>query len=66
VKRGTEFSKIERLANFSVEQMKEKLELKAKGECKCDDDAILCKTMCGTLLGPEAKDHPPGPDSDQD
>lgn len=66
IKKDTEFSKIERLARFTTDEMKEKLKLKAKGECKCTEDETLCKTMCGTLLGPEATDHPPGPDAKQD
>jgi hypothetical protein len=59
VKRDWDFDRVERLARFSVEDMQKKLELKAKGECRCGADDVLCKTMCGTLLGPEAKDAPP-------
>jgi formylglycine-generating enzyme len=36
--------------------MKKKLELKKAGQCTCKDTDVLCKTMCGTLLGPGAKD----------
>lgn len=36
--------------------MKEKNELKKQGKCECKATDILCKTMCGTLLGPDAKD----------
>jgi formylglycine-generating enzyme len=50
------FDRVERLARFSVAQMKTKLDLKKRGECKCKAQDNLCKTMCGTLLGPEAKD----------
>ncbi len=65
-KKDREFSYVERLARFSVEQMKQKLELKKQGKCDCDDvkgkhERILCKTMCGTLLGPDAKDAVKGP-----
>ncbi len=56
IKRGWEFSRIERLARFSTEEMREKLELKREQKCACDDKNTLCKTMCGTLLGPEATD----------
>jgi sulfatase modifying factor 1 len=28
-------------------------ELKKQGKCECKATDILCKTMCGTLLGPE-------------
>ena len=36
--------------------MKVKLDLKKEGKCNCSPNDILCKTMCGTLLGPDAKD----------
>jgi hypothetical protein len=36
--------------------MKEKLKLKDEGKCTCAAQDILCKTMCGTLLGPGAVD----------
>ena len=49
--------RIERLAGFTLDEIKAKLELKKKGQCKCSDNDIRCKTMCGTLLGPGAKDH---------
>jgi len=50
------FDKIEGLATFTVEEMQEKLRLKEQGKCTCDDDDVRCKTMCGTLLGPNAVD----------
>ncbi len=53
---GWRFERVEQLARFSRAQMQEKLELKAKGECRCAERDILCKTMCGTLLGPGARD----------
>lgn len=56
IKRGWDFSRIERLARFNTQEMQDKLELKAEGKCECSDKDILCKTMCGTLLGPEAED----------
>ncbi len=56
VKRGWDFSRIERLARFSTEEMQQKLKLKAEGNCECSASDVLCKTMCGTLLGPEAED----------
>jgi len=37
--------------------MKRKLELKERGEYHCKDKDILCKTMCGTLLGAGVKDY---------
>jgi len=56
VKGSWNFRRVESLAPFSVEQMKHKLELKTRGECKCKDEDKLCRTMCGTLLGPNARD----------
>jgi len=59
IKEGWEMKKVERLAQFTVDEMKEKLKLKAEGKCECKDTDILCKTMCGTLLGPNAQDTTP-------
>ena len=50
--------RVERSAGFTLDQMKMKLELIEKNQCTCAAKDILCKTMCGTLLGPEAKDAP--------
>jgi Sulfatase-modifying factor enzyme 1 len=50
------FERVEGLAGFTVEQMREKLRLKREGKCTCDAGDITCKTMCGTLLGPNAVD----------
>ncbi len=51
------FERVERTAGFSKEQMQHKLELKKQGKCTCGEKDVLCKTMCGTLLGAEAKDY---------
>ncbi len=59
VKEGWQMKKVERLAQFSVDEMKEKLRLKGEGKCECKDTDVLCKTMCGTLLGPNATDTSP-------
>jgi formylglycine-generating enzyme len=56
IKRGWKFDRIERLARFTTEEMRRKLELKAEGSCTCREGDTLCKTMCGVLLGPAAKD----------
>jgi hypothetical protein len=56
LKASWNFRRVERLARFTVEQMKGKLALKTKGECKCRAQDNLCKTMCGTLLGPNVTD----------
>ena len=64
IKANWPFSRVEHLARFSVEQMREKLELKRQGKCTCREHDVLCKTMCGTLLGPNAVDadlHAPRP-----
>jgi formylglycine-generating enzyme len=50
------FHHVEQLARFSIDDVKKKLELKAEGKCVCKDKDILCKTLCGTLLGEDAKD----------
>jgi len=56
---GWRMEKVEQLAQFTVAAMKDKLELKKSSKCECKDKDILCKTMCGTLLGPNAKDTSP-------
>jgi elongation factor G len=56
-KEGWKLSRIERSAGFTLEEMKKKLELKKSGQCQCQDKDILCKTMCGTLLAPSARDY---------
>jgi hypothetical protein len=56
IKAKTPLSRIEGYARFSVEKMKEKLAQKKRGACTCKPTDVLCKTMCGTLLGPSAKD----------
>ncbi len=56
IRDGWKFSSVERLAQFTVDEMKEKLDLKKAGTCDCGPKQILCKTMCGTLLGPNAVD----------
>jgi formylglycine-generating enzyme len=56
IQRKWKFKRVENLARFSIKQVQKKLELKKEGNCTCKPKDILCKTMCGTLLGPEAKD----------
>jgi len=53
------FGYVERLARFSVKQVQEKLMLKGQGKCTCAERDITCKTLCGTLLGPNARDAQP-------
>jgi formylglycine-generating enzyme required for sulfatase activity len=51
--------RVERLARFTVAEVKKRLELKrTKSDCGCGAKETLCKTICGTLLGPSAKDAP--------
>lgn len=58
IKEGWKMQRVERLAGFSVEDMKRMRERKsAQPDCGCGAKDIRCKTMCGTLLGPEAKDY---------
>lgn len=56
VKEAESFSKVERLAGFSVAEMKDKLAAKKEGKCSCEPKDVRCKTMCGTLLGPDVHD----------
>jgi hypothetical protein len=51
------FERVERQAGFTKAEMVEKLKLKEQGKCTCSAKDVRCKTMCGTLLGPEAKDY---------
>jgi formylglycine-generating enzyme len=55
-KAGWSLTKVEKSAQFTLAEIKDKLAAKAQGKCECKDKDILCKTMCGTLLGPKAKD----------
>ncbi|MDC3983320.1 SUMF1/EgtB/PvdO family nonheme iron enzyme [Polyangium jinanense] len=48
--------KVEKRAGFTIAEMQKKLEAKKQGQCTCAAQDILCKTMCGTLLGPGAVD----------
>lgn len=56
IKDGWAMKKVEQLAQFTVAEAQEKLRLKAEGKCTCKDTDEKCKTMCGTLLGPNAVD----------
>jgi formylglycine-generating enzyme len=48
--------RVERIAGFTVAQMKETLEKQKAGKCTCSEKDTRCKTMCGTLLGSATKD----------
>jgi hypothetical protein len=56
IKEGWTVQKVEKRAGFTVADMQGKLELKKQAKCTCSAGDILCKTMCGTLLGPGAVD----------
>ncbi|HZO13348.1 MAG TPA: SUMF1/EgtB/PvdO family nonheme iron enzyme [Polyangiaceae bacterium] len=67
IRERMKWQNVERLAGFTVEHMKKVLEHKKAGTCNCVDNKLpgvdlprnpkwLCKTLCGTLLGPGAKD----------
>jgi hypothetical protein len=53
---GWKFSRVEKSAQFTVVEMRDKLEQKKANNCACAAHDVLCKTMCGTLLGPGAVD----------
>jgi sulfatase modifying factor 1 len=61
VKKGWTLERVERSAGFTLGQIKQKLLDKERGACTCKPEDILCKTMCGTLLGPGAQDHTKAP-----
>lgn len=51
--------KVERIAGFTRKDVEQALKLKAKqGHCNCRPKDVRCNTICGTLLGPAAKDFP--------
>ncbi len=53
---GVSWARVEQIAGFTVAEMKEALDRKARGECTCPPGNIRCNTMCGTTLGPGAVD----------
>ncbi|HET9958905.1 MAG TPA: SUMF1/EgtB/PvdO family nonheme iron enzyme [Polyangiaceae bacterium] len=57
IKEGWKLERVERIAGFSLAELKTKLEEKKQGNCRCSERDVRCKTMCGTLLGPAAKDY---------
>lgn len=58
---GWDMKRVERTAGVSVEEMKEILRKKRGGQkdCGCKESDTRCRTLCGTLLGPEAQDFRP-------
>lgn len=58
-KMNWEMDRVERIAGFSQKDVQRALALKAKqGHCNCGPKDVRCNTICGTLLGPAAKDFP--------
>lgn len=56
-----DMQKVERIAGFTRKDVDQALKLKAKqGHCSCRPKDVRCNTICGTLLGPSAKDFPKG------
>jgi hypothetical protein len=54
--------RVERIAGFTQKDVERALALKAKqGHCDCRPKDIRCNTLCGTTLGPSAKDYPKTP-----
>lgn len=59
---GWDFGRVERMAGFTREEVREALARKAKdGHCGCAEltsrrQRIHCNTLCGTTLGPDAED----------
>ena len=51
------FSKVEKSAQFTIQNVQDRLKQKATdATCGCKSKDTLCKTICGTLLGPGAVD----------
>jgi hypothetical protein len=57
-KEGWDMKRVEGVAGVTVAEMQEILRKKEKDPtCGCKSSDIRCKTLCGTLLGPEARDR---------
>lgn len=59
VARKWEFSRVESLARITREQVREALEKKKAGQCRCADRDRTCRILCGDMLGPDAVDADP-------
>jgi formylglycine-generating enzyme len=58
-KANWDMRRVERIAGFTRKDVEQALKLKAKqGHCDCRPKDVRCNTICGTLLGPTAKDFP--------
>jgi sulfatase modifying factor 1 len=56
IKKNWKLERVERSAGITLEDLKKRLDDKARGRCSCKASDILCNTVCGTLLGPGARD----------
>jgi formylglycine-generating enzyme len=56
IKKNWKLERVERSAGITLEDLKVRLKDKAVGRCTCKAGDILCNTVCGTLLGPGARD----------
>ena len=53
------FDKVEQIAGFTRQDVQRALKTKTeKGNCGCKSKDVRCQTICGTLLGPQARDFP--------
>ncbi|MDX2053958.1 MAG: SUMF1/EgtB/PvdO family nonheme iron enzyme [Polyangiaceae bacterium] len=60
IKEGWDFKRVEKSAGFTREQYQALLKLKEEHpDCLCKPKDKKCRTLCGTLLGPDAKDFKP-------
>jgi|GEM_PF-255593 len=58
-KANWKFEKVEQIAGFTRQDVQKALKTKTqKGHCGCRAQDIRCNTICGTLLGPTARDFP--------
>ena len=58
-KANWKFEKAEQIAGFTRHDVQKALKTKTeKGNCGCKPKDTRCNTICGTLLGPEARDFP--------
>jgi len=56
LKEKWKMERVERVAGFTQQEVKDVLQKKKEGKCSCGEKDIRCNTLCGTLLAPSAKD----------
>lgn len=57
--RRQRFEVVERRAGVGVAEAREAIERARRGECTCAPGDVRCGTLCGSLLGPGARDADP-------